>query len=71
MARKKFNPFTRKFDYVGDTTAVASPIPVFIQPLEPTLATNQSIGIWEDTTSGRKLMIYKDSVGNQTSVEMA
>jgi len=69
MTRKKFNPFTRKFDYIGEASVVA-PLAVFIQPTEPTLASNQSIGIWEDTTSGRKLMIYKDSTGAQTLVEL-
>jgi len=67
--KKKFNPFTRKLQYINDS--VVSAIPVFVQAIEPVLSSNQSLGIWEDTTSGMKLMIYKDSTGGQTLVELS
>ena len=67
--RRKFNPWTRTFDYINKGSATEA-LAVFIQPLEPTLASNKSIGMWEDTTSGRKLLIYKDNTGAQTLVEL-
>lgn len=68
--RKKYNPWTRKFDYVGTGTAVASTLKVYIQPTEPVLVANKSMAIWENSNTNQKLMIYKDSTGNQTLVEL-
>ena len=69
--RRKYNPSTRKFDYINVEVGASSGLAVFIQATEPTLASNQSLAVWEDTTSGRKLMIYRDSTGGQTLVELS
>lgn len=67
---KKFNPFLRNFQYINIDSG-STKIDVYIQATEPILPVNKKIAIWQDTSSGRKLIIYRDDVGGQTSVEMS
>lgn len=67
---KKFNPWTRTFQYINIETSTSG-LDVYIQPTEPTLPVTKTMALWEDTTSGRKLMIYRDSIGTQNLVELS
>lgn len=61
-----FNPFTNNFDIINDGLPT-----IFVQPTEPTLATNGSVAIWEDTTNNLTFWVYRNSGGTQFLVEMS